>query len=694
MKFSFNWIQELAGTTLSAQESAALFTAKAFEVQSLTPVGDDTVFDIDVLSNRPDALSHVGVARELCALTNQRWAAPMYEYSVAERPAVSVTIVDPQACPRYSGLVVRGVKVGPSPAWLKQRIEACGLASINNVVDVTNYVMLELGQPMHAFDLRLVDRVVVRPAHEGEKLTALDEARTEYALTPDMLVIADSEKPLAIAGIKGGANSGISDDTTDILLEAAHFDPVSIRATSRALGLRTDASIRFAVGVDPSVTAPALIRAAQLLAKVAGGTADGGIIDAYPREVASAQVVLDPAYVRSLLGVAVGDAQIRSTLESLGFETEELKDMIRVTVPTRRMDVTTAEDLIEEIGRVYGYDAIPSIPPTLPIYDARAWVEEDVDVAWDEYAYSKERGSMLRLLAGMGYTEVYNYVFLSDELVHMLKLEGLAELAMPQSSEYRWLRRSLIPRLLLNARDNLRFFDEVRLMEHGHVYDHIAQGKESARLGLALARKGADAQLFYELKGAVELLLQRMGMSGCSFDDADPMTWDAGAVQATLAGHRALIRLSDGTPVGFLGVVHPRIAEACKLKGASAAIAELDARLLVASAQHEREFEPLPKFPAIVRDVALLVPETVKIDAILQEIQRADAAGLVRDVDVFDIFQPTGKEIAGDGVQDKKSVAFHIVFRSDERTLKDAEVADALAVITTALQKSLGAQTR
>lgn len=691
MKFSYEWIKEFAGVSLSAGEAAALLTAKAFEVKEAGPV-----LDIDILPNRPDALSHLGVAREVCALSGQRFAAPVYEYTVSERPGVSVEVRDADACPRYSALIVRGLTIGPSPAWLRERLEACGVQSINNVVDVTNYVMLELGQPMHAFDRALVDRIVVRRAEAGERIQALDGARTEYTLDESMLVIADSKQALAIAGIKGGAGTGISDATTEVILEAATFNPEVVRAASRKLGLRTDASIRFSYGVDPNLAAPALVRAGELLAKVAGGTPESGIIDVYPHPVTDRDIMLDTQHARGLLGISIGDAQIRSILQSLSFDVSDHEGRMKVTVPSRRSDVVGAEDLIEEIGRVYGYDAIPAAAPVLPIFDTHSWVREDIAVAWDEYGFIRERSAIGRLLAGTGYAEVYNYVFISDELKSLLKLEGLRELAQPQSGEYRWLRPSLVPRLLINARDNLRFTEQVRLFETGHTFVRIGEGKEDARLGIIIATRENDSALFYELKGAVDLLLQRLGIVGAYYDDAAPFTWDVGAVNATLVGRQALIRADDDTVIGFMGAVHPRVAAALKLKG-GAAVAELDLRALVRFAQEEREFAPLPKYPSVVRDIALFVEQGVKIDDIIQAVHDADHAGLVEDVDVFDIFLPTGDEklkAEGDTPEYGKSVAFHLIFRSNERTLTDKEVDATEAAIKQALQEKLGARVR
>jgi len=694
MKFSWDWIRELSGTMLTADEAAALLSAKAFEVEGI----DGGVMEIKILPNRPDCLSHLGIARELCALEGRRFAAPSYEYVTGADPAADIQVQDTQGCLRFCGLVVRGITVGPSPAWVRERLEACGLRSISNVVDVTNLVMLELGQPMHAFDLRKTDRIVVRRAHEGESVRALDEARTEYALNDSMLVVADASRPLAIAGIKGGADSGITDDTTDVLLEAACWEPQSVRATSRKLGLRTDASIRFSYGTDPNLPPAALVRAAELLRKVAGASADTRtIVDVYPHPRNPWTVALDGDYARSLLGIALDDNRMRAILDALGFLTEARDGRIIAQVPTRRLDVQGPEDLAEEVGRIYGYDDIPSAAPSQPLYDERAWVAEpDTGVAWDEYAFIRERNAITHLLAGAGYSETYNYAFLSDELKNLLKAGDLHELALPQSADYRWLRTSLVPRLLVQARDNLRFFDDVHLFEMGHTFGHIGQGKEDVRLALIQARRTADREPFYALKGAVDLLLQRMGIVDAYYDDAEPMTWDASAVQATTAGSRALVRLEgSGQVLGFIGTVSRRVADSLKLKG-SAAVAELDLRLLVRHAQQEREFAPLPKYPAVIRDIAILVDQGVKADDILQAVQGA-GGDIVEDVDIFDIFLPTGTEklkAEGDTPEYGKSVAFHVVFRAPDRTLRDDEVAAAEAAIKAALQEQFGAQIR
>ena len=691
MKFSYEWIKELSESSLSAEEAAALLNAKSFET-----IAHDDILDIDVLPNRPDCLSHLGVARDLCALEGRQFHAPAYEYHAGKHPAAPIAIEDTEGCIRFTAAVMKGVRVGPSPSWMVARLEACGLRSINNVVDVTNYVMLELGQPMHSFDLKLVDRIVVRRARDGEAIHALDEERTRYSLDPSMTVVADGANPLSIAGIKGGADSGISDATSEVLLEAACWQPETIRATSRKLELRTDASVRFSYGTDPNLTAPALMRAAELLEKVAGARMDGVLIDEYPVRRTPQELPLEGSAIRSLLGTDVSDERIQSILGSLGFQVHERDGRHVVQVPTRRLDITGPDDLAEEVGRVIGYDEIPSAPPLLPVYDERSWVHEDADQAWDEYGFIRERSALTHLLVGAGYSEVYNYAFISEDLWDLLRTAG-PELAQPQSTEYRWLRTSLIPRLLVNARDNLRFFDSVKLFETGHVFDHVIEGKESTRLSLVLAGRAGTPEPFYELKGAIDLLLTRIGVADVVFDDAEPMPWDNGAVRASAKGRRALIRLEGSEAIiGFIGAVSGRVADALKLKG-SAAVAELDLRALAEHAQEEREFQPLPKYPSVVRDIAILVDQGVKVDDIIQIVHDADINGLVRDVDVFDIYLPTGSEklkAEGDLPDYAKSVAFHVILRADDYTLTDREADAVQTAIVAALQEKLNARIR
>ena len=692
MKFDYQWIQELSGIDTPAQEAASLLNAKACETEDL----GDGLFDCDILPNRPDLLSHVGLARELAALSGKQFNGPDSDALASGQGSVSVHIEDGSACTRYSGLIVRGVRVGPSPEWLRNRLERVGVGSVNNVVDVVNYLMLEIGQPMHAFDLaRLSGGIVVRRAKRGERLVALDDARTEYELDEDTLVIADDSGPVAIAGIKGGVTTAVSEDTRDVFLEAAVFDSSIVRAGSTKLGLRTDASVRFSYGVSTGLPLIALMRAAAMLTELAGGTADAQAVDAYPKPWHSVKLTVSTAYTGSLLGADIKVNDMVAILSRLGFSVHASDHTLEVSVPQWRLDIERQEDLVEEIGRVHGYNEIEAVPPVVHAYDERSWVRDDEDVPWDEYGHIRERQNFMRLLASDGFSEVYNYAFYSDELVDKLGLDHLHELALPQSSHYRWLRTSLVPRLLLVVRDNLRFEKNVRLMETGHVFDHLG-GLESTRLALATVGPGTGEDRFYELKGAVDHLAAELGITDLWFDDAEPFFADAAVLALTARGRCANIKDKNGKMLGFIGQVAPNAAASLRIKHAGAVV-ELDLRALVRHAQAEREYEPLPKYPAVERDISMFVSDEVRVRQILEAIHAADEAGLVRDVDVMDIFVPTGDEkLAPEYSRHEygKSIAVRIVFRSDERTLTDEEVTVVEDTIKRALQDRVDARVR
>ena len=474
------------------------------------------------------------------------------------------------------------------------------------------------------------------------------------------------------------------------------FAPTVIRAGTTKLNLRTDASVRFSYGVSPYLPPVALARAAQILTDVAGGEAESVGVDAYPHPWQPRQLMLSSDYVRALLGEDIQTNAIVSILSSLGFAVSGNEGQLEVSVPEWRLDVERQEDLIEEVGRVYGYENIQGKPPVVHAYDDRTWIKDDEDVQWDEYGYVRERQGIVTMLAAHGFMEVYNYAFLPNDIKEMLHLGHAIELMKPQSEHYQWLRTSLLPRLVFNARDNLRFAKTTRLMETGHVFNRVGQGIEPTRLGLVVARTGKGEDLFYELKGAVDVLLRELGITDVVYDDVEPFEADAAAHHLTASGMQANIKEGNGNVLGFIGQVHPAAAASLKLKGA-AAVAELDLRALVRHAQAEREFAPLPKYPAVERDISMLVTDEVRIREILTVIQNADSSGLVQDVDVMDIFVPTGDEKFGaesSRHEYGKSVAVRIVYRSDDRTLTDEEVTVSEDVIKKALIDELNAQIR
>ena len=472
MKYSYNWLKKLIdGDIPEVEELAGLLTRHSFEVEEIAEQEDDYVLDIDVLPNRAsDCLSHYGIAREIVAILQaQNKGAELKELSadykknkeITTQDLISLEVKAEDQCSRYTGKVVE-VEVGESPAWLKQRLKACGLQPINNVVDVANYVMLETGQPLHAFDLEKIkgDKIIVREA-DSEKLATLDNETYELE---NNLIIADQEKPLAIAGIKGGLDAGVDKDTQRIILEAANFDSVSIRKTSRELKLRTDASWRFENGLDENLAEKGIERAASLLQKVAEGRASSDVVDYYPEPRASHSLSLDTDYVKDLLGVDISEEDIIEILESLSFEVSVNKEL-EVEVPTFRLDINRQEDLIEEIGRIYGYQNIE--PETRPV---ALTAEENMEVFW--------KSTIKDIFKESGLLESYNYSFASEEQINKFDLtpQRLLEVENPVSSKFKYLRPTLIPNLIENANENARLSDfetpqgGIRLFEIGQVF--------------------------------------------------------------------------------------------------------------------------------------------------------------------------------------------------------------------------------
>ncbi|MDO8601309.1 MAG: phenylalanine--tRNA ligase subunit beta, partial [bacterium] len=457
----------------------------------------DYVLDIDVLPNRAgDCFSHIGIAREIAAIANYKIQDTRYKLLEDKKnnakDFISVDIKSQSYCPRYTARVIGDIKVGPSPKWLKDRLEACGLNSINNIVDVANYVMLETGQPLHAFDYeKLADKkIVVRFAKEEEKITTLDGQK--FDLNPKILVIADGQKPVAIAGIKGGKEPEIDEKTKTIVLESANFNSTIVRRGSRELNLRTDASLRFEHGVDPNLTESAINRAAYLIQKIALGKVFQGLVDFYPQKVYPKIIKLDLNYAESLLGVKILVAEIKDILRRLGFKIKDLSSKIlMVEIPTFRLDIAIPEDLIEEIGRIYGYDKISSVFPTASLIPPK----RNDDMVWEN--------QLKDILKEAGFTETYNYSFQKEI--------GSVEVENPTSQEFKYLRPSLMPNLLKNIEKNIKFFDQIKIFEVGKIFID-----KTEKIMLTGVTAGYD---FYQLKGVVDLLFNKLGIAKVWYDD-------------------------------------------------------------------------------------------------------------------------------------------------------------------------------
>lgn len=680
MLFSYNWLKDyINGDLPKPRELGDILTMHSFEVEEVERKKNDYIFDIDILPNRShDCLSHIGVAKEVAVLTNTKFKAPISKIkrdkNLNIRDFISVIVKDKKACPRYTAMAISGVKVGTSPKWLKNRLEICGLRSINNIVDIVNYVMLETGQPLHIFDYERIKggKIIVRFANNGEKIVTLDG--DEYSLEKDILVIADSEDPMVIAGIKGGITPEISKSTKTIVIESANFDADAIRKASMKLKLRTDASIRFGHGISPELTMPAILRASYLIQKIAGGKVAKGFIDIYPKKFAVKRIRLDLNYVLSLLGVRISEREIVSILKKLGFkilsrsslQRGKRKRFLLVQVPVDRLDVNIQEDLIEEIGRVYGYEKITPVFPLVSSVPPR----RNLKVFWEDVVKD--------ILCSLGFVEVYNYSFMSEKMADVFGCNGCIELENPMNSEQKYLRPSLIPNLLKNIKANQKLVEiknkQIMIFELGKIFRDDFVKKTSAQkfqadIDYSFKERNHLTGLitgdsFYQLKGIVDSLFNKIGISGIWYDqylpasrEKDISVWDTSVSARVMVGN---------DEVGFLGEISPFVLEKLKISKRVVAF-DLDFELLSKLASEENEYRPISRYPATVRDLAVLVPFNVKVVDILNKVNAAGGP-LVRDVDIFDIYE-------GDNIPNgKKNIAFHIIYQAKDRTLSASDV--------------------
>jgi len=650
---------------------------------------DDVVLEVNVTPNRPDALSHLGVAREVSVVTGAALKVPQPKPVESGAPAsekVKVRVENPERCPRYSARVVENITIKPSPQWMQDRLKACGVRAINNVVDVTNYVILEYGQPLHAFDLDKLagQELVVRTATKGEKLTTLDgKART---LDVDDLAICDRDRPQALGGVMGGADSEVTEKTTRLVIESANFLASGVRRTAKRHTLHTEGSHRFERGADIDAVVPALERAAQLIAELSGGTVASGRVDLYPGEKAPRQVTLRFARVEKVLGVAVPEVEVRRILEALGFKKlSEGAGQATYEVPRARVDVEREEDLLEEVARVFGYDNIPAKLP------------RGLASLAPEPAHSEAERRLRQAMSGAGLDEVVNYSFVAPKSLEVLGLkEQPVALLNPLSVEQSVMRTSLIPGLLENLSRSVRHqVTSVCLYETGRAYFRDSEGGQGTRpaarevnraAGLVWGVRGGGASWtqkdaradFYDAKGAVEAVLGALRVEG--------VTWSPGGPSAYHPRASAEVKLADGTVLGHVGELHPRVVKALGLPE-GVFVFELDTEPLYSAARLVPEYHSLPKFPAVLRDLAVVVPVELANDSVRKVILEVGRP-LVEDALVFDVY--TGKPIP----EGKKNLAYALRYRSAERTLTDVEVTEAHQRIISEVNQRLGASLR
>jgi phenylalanyl-tRNA synthetase beta chain len=668
--------------------------------------GGDVVYDLEVTPNRPDLNSLIGIAREIAAVTGNALRIPDVNNvgqasrlpSAGGTPAllcsdlVAVKIEDAELCPRYTARVIKGVKIGPSPDWLCSALEKVGIRSISNVVDVTNYVMLEIGQPLHAFDYHLLqsragvspapDRrdacptIVVRRAAAGEKFKTLDNQ--ERTLTNEMLLIADETKGIALAGVMGGANTEINNATVDVLIESAYFNPVNIRRTSKLLGLRSDASYRFERGADVNICDWAGQRAAQLILETAGGRLAEGVVDVYPKPAEPKQITLHFSKSKDLLGIGISHSDQVSFLIKLGLAvTEQSPGVCTFKIPSWRVDLKRAVDLIEDVERLYGVEKIPATPPRGAI-GSNAF-----DSVYDQIAEAR------RILTGLGLNEAQGQTLIAKAECRMKNGE-LVALANPLSSDMDVLRPSLLPGLIHSLRHNVsRKNCDVALFEIGRVFTgQNGAVKEERRVAAAITGQRAlpfwsgderDATFdTFDLKGVVEEFLEHFGVRGVTFARR--------AESTAMFLESATVALGGKLPLGEIGQLSPALVKKYDLRGA-VFLAELNLDQLLARRNPARSFKPLPQFPAIRRDVAMLVPEATTHEAVLQAVKKTRPANL-EAVELFDVFH--GKHVP----EEQKSMAYAFTYRSPEKTLTDAEVGTAHGKIVEAFKTQLKAVVR
>ncbi len=651
-----------------------------------TPLADylgDVIFDLDITPNRPDCLSVIGVAREVAALTGQGLHLQKIEYEEEPLPVdqqISVEVAAPDLCPRYCASLITGVKIAKSPKWMQQRLLACGMRPINNVVDITNYVMLEYGQPLHAFDYQQIrgKKIIVRRAGSDEIVVTLDGV--ERVLSEDMLVIADEEGAVAIAGIMGGAESEVTQETASILLEAASFNPASIHYTSRVLRLPSEACMRFERGISPELTLPALRRATQLIMRLAGGKAARGLVDVYPGKQEHEPILLSTNQVERLLGVEFNLDQIVRTLASLGFECKTASaSEVRITAPYWRSDISQAADLIEEVARIIGYDKIPTTMLGQPL--PRQNPEPIIGL----------KRKAREHLTGYGFQEVITYSLTSLDMLNKLLPESHSlepmplRMANPMTVDQEYLRPNLRANLLAALSANRKHEDGgIRLFELGRVYlpRHNDLPDEPEVLCSILSGPrfekswpGGDELLdLYAAKGVVENLLNQLSVSANFEEYGD---------ESLHPSKQASIVVAD-CKVGVVGELHPKVVEAFEISGA-VYLFEINLTALLPYTIGHKMFQPIPRFPAIVRDVALVVDAGITHRKVVDIIQ---SFPLVNRVTLFDVY--TGEQVPSG----KKSLAYRIAFQSPTHTLTDDEIDRVQQQILSKLSQELGATLR
>ncbi len=683
MGVSINWLKEYVDIDWNAEELAHRLTMAGIAIEGVEEAGSDVIMELDLTPNRGDCLGLINLAREVSALNGRPLRIPqlkIIENRENINDYIKIEIDAPDLCPRYAARVVKNVEVKPSPEWMQNVLLRSGIRPISNIVDVTNYVMLETNQPLHAFDYNLLGKekkIVVRKAEYQENFITLDEVERELDL--DSLVITDGIRSVALAGVMGGLNTEINDDTRDVLIESANFLNTNIRRTSKKQGLRSDSSVRFEKGVDPNGVIYAVNRAAQLIQELAGAEVVKGIYDVYPGQKDPLIINLRPDRVNFLLGTELSFSEIKGYLEKLKFNIKDKKGYLAVEIPTYRPDISMEVDLIEEVARLYGYN---NVPDTLPLGINRGGLTD----------YQRFRDRVKEVMAAYFY-EVINYSFISPQLFDRILLpadsllRNVVKIANPLSEEQSVMRTLLLPGLLENVSGNLaRRNQNLNFFEMGAVYyqsdDRLPD--EKLKLGAVVAGrvdlnwlKNQVSMDFYYLKGIVEILFRELGIRDFTFEEYEGPGYHPG---------RTARIICQGQQIGIIGEVHPLVLENFDISDKACAF-ELDVKTMFEIKGQKIMMEQIARYPAVERDIAVLLGQDAKASEAIAVI-KASEPELLQDVIVFDIY--TGEQVP----EGYKSAAFRLTFQSMERTLKEAEINSRVDAILSDLQKHIQARLR
>lgn len=691
MKVPFNWLKEYIEGIITLNEVASSLTMSGLEVSAIEEYNDDKVLDIEVTPNRSDCLSIIGIAREIRAIFGLKLKKPTTKIKEELRDdSFAISIANPELCFRYAGRIIRDLKVAPSPKWLKSRLEKAGIRSINNVVDVTNYVLFEYGHPLHAFDLDFIEGQRIRvgtpetiAGKNKEEIVTLDGIKR--TVTTDDLLIWDAVKPIAIAGVMGGANTEVTEKTVNIIIESAYFKPESVRKTSKRLGLKTEASYRFERGTDIEALKEALDRAACLIQEIAGGRIYEAI-DVYPTKIPKIEIPFNTEKICRFVGINLKDEEILRILELLEIDVEKKDNFYIAKAPTHRQDISIEEDIAEEVTRIYGYDKVPSQLPSL-----FKFVTENHEVAKKRQFFSKFRDYMI----GLGYSEAVNFSFMSPDDLDLFELpeedmrRHYISLMNPLKQEESIMRTMLLSNLLRNTeRNTARGIETLKLFEIGKIF--IADEKtplpqEPVHLGIITKKEELksvfkdDPYDFYALKGLIDGVVRHLKLRNVKYVRSSELFLHP--------GQSADILIND-EKIGFIGVISPTILSKFDFKTKPfICMAELDLDNLFKLTNQEVTYKPFSNYPSIKRDTALIVSADFESQKIF-EIIDSFGSELIEDVFFFDVYQ--GKGIP----EGSKSIAFRVIYRSFDRTLTAEEVETIHAQLINMLINKTGAVLR